>query len=269
MDFNMDYVLNNTSNYSNFTQKIARGRTNVELFVGTSTFLIIIFMTLAGNFLVILSILTYKPLNKVQNYFLVSLAAADLCVAALVMPFHVIKFWMGGKWAFGAALCQLWLTCDILCCTASILNLCVIALDRYWAITSPISYSNRRTMKFVLAMIAALWILSILISVPPLVGWNDWKSLSSMESTCQLTEETGFVVFSASGSFFVPLIVMTVVYMKIFAAARQRLRSKRYHSLRQYSQGLMKRAGTAGAEDEEDEDSGRNIKKRLRKFSAF
>ncbi len=63
-----------------------------ELAVGTLTFLVIIFMTVSGNILVILSIFTHRPLKKVQNYFLVSLAAADLAVATLVMPFHVVKF---------------------------------------------------------------------------------------------------------------------------------------------------------------------------------
>ena len=66
-----------------------------------------------------------------QNYFLVSLAAADLAVATLVMPLHVVKFLAGGKWLLGMTVCQMFTTFDILCCTASILNLCAIALDRY------------------------------------------------------------------------------------------------------------------------------------------
>ena len=35
------------------------------------------------------------------------------------------------KWVFGIHLCMFWLTSDILCCTASILNLCAIAVDRF------------------------------------------------------------------------------------------------------------------------------------------
>uniref|UniRef100_A0A915K1W5 G-protein coupled receptors family 1 profile domain-containing protein n=1 Tax=Romanomermis culicivorax TaxID=13658 RepID=A0A915K1W5_ROMCU len=121
-------------------------RTQAELIVGSLTFTVIIGMTIVGNILVVLSIFTYKPLHKVQNYFLVSLAAADLSVALLVMPLHIAKFLLG-RWVFGLAVCQIWLTLDILTCTASILNLCAIALDRYWAITNPIDYCNKRTMK--------------------------------------------------------------------------------------------------------------------------
>ncbi|PIO65529.1 hypothetical protein TELCIR_12794, partial [Teladorsagia circumcincta] len=39
-----------------------------------------------------------------------------------------------------------------------------------------------------------------------------------------------FVVFSASGSFFLPLLVMVVVYVKIFISARQRIRTNRGRS---------------------------------------
>jgi len=129
------------------------------------------------------------------------------------------------RWVFGLTVCQLWLTLDILTCTSSILNLCAIALDRYWAITDPIVYCNKRTPRLVLSMIGAVWGCSILISVPPSIGWNDWTT-EGLAQTCELTQNRGFVVFSAAGSFYIPLVVMTVVYAKIFVAARKRLRKR-------------------------------------------
>ena len=49
-------------------------------------------MTVVGNILVVVAVFSYRPLKKVQNYFLVSLAASDLAVAIVVMPLHVVKF---------------------------------------------------------------------------------------------------------------------------------------------------------------------------------
>ncbi|XP_050039053.1 probable G-protein coupled receptor No18 [Dermacentor andersoni] len=181
--------------------------------------------TVFGNVLVVLAIFTYRPLRSVQNMFIVSLAVADIAVALLVMPFNVAYSIMG-RWVFGLHMCELWLTCDVLCCTASILNLCAIALDRYWAIHDPINYAQKRTLRRVLLSIVLVWAISALISVPPLIGWNDWPEQFDETSPCQLTEERGYVLYSATGSFFAPLLIMTIVYFKIYLATRRRLRKR-------------------------------------------
>ncbi|KAG0724985.1 Octopamine receptor [Chionoecetes opilio] len=186
---------------------------------------VIIIFTIVGNVLVILSVFTYRPLRIVQNFFIVSLAVADLTVAVFVLPFNV-AYSIIGKWIFGIHLCEMWLTCDILCCTASILNLCAIALDRYWAITDPINYAQKRTLKRVLVMIGLVWAISVIICLPPLFGWNDWPETFTPDTPCILTQERGFVIYSSMGSFYCPLFIMTMVYIKIFTATRRRLRER-------------------------------------------
>ncbi|XP_033149342.1 tyramine/octopamine receptor [Drosophila busckii] len=186
---------------------------------------IIIVLTIIGNILVILSVFTYKPLRIVQNFFIVSLAVADLTVALLVQPFNV-AYSILGRWEFGIHMCKLWLTCDVLCCTSSILNLCAIALDRYWAITDPINYAQKRTVGRVLLLISGVWLLSLIISSPPLIGWNDWPDEFTSATPCELTSQRGYVIYSSLGSFFIPLIIMTIVYIEIFVATRRRLRER-------------------------------------------
>ncbi|XP_035901659.1 tyramine receptor 1 [Anopheles stephensi] len=194
--------------------------------IGTALILtLIIIITIVGNILVILSVFTYKPLRIVQNFFIVSLAVADLTVAILVLPLNV-AYSILGRWEFGIHVCKMWLTSDVLCCTASILNLCAIALDRYWAITDPINYAQKRTLERVLALIAGVWVLSLLISSPPLIGWNDWPEEFSSEFPCQLTSNQGYVIYSSLGSFFIPLVIMTIVYIEIYIATRRRLRER-------------------------------------------
>lgn len=182
-------------------------------------------ITIVGNILVILSVFTYKPLRIVQNFFIVSLAVADLTVAILVLPLNV-AYYVRGSWDFGIHVCKMWLTSDVLCCTASILHLCVIAMDRFWAITDPINYAQKRNVERVLFLIAGVWILSFIISSPPLLGWNDWPSEFHSDTPCELTSQRGYVVYSSLGSFFIPLIIMTIVYIEIFVATRRRLRER-------------------------------------------
>ncbi|CAD7003225.1 unnamed protein product [Ceratitis capitata] len=196
-----------------------------EAILTTIVLSIIIVLTIIGNILVILSVFTYKPLRIVQNFFIVSLAVADLTVALLVQPFNV-AYSMLGRWEFGIHVCKMWLTCDVLCCTSSILNLCAIALDRYWAITDPINYAQKRTVGRVLLLIAGVWILSLVISSPPLVGWNDWPDEFTSATPCELNSNRGYVIYSSLGSFFIPLAIMTIVYIEIYIATRRRLRER-------------------------------------------
>jgi octopamine/tyramine receptor len=185
----------------------------------------IILITIVGNILVILSVFTHKPLRIVQNFFIVSLAVADMTVAVLVLPLNV-AYSLLGRWHFGITACKMWVTSDVLCCTASILNLCAIALDRYWAITDPINYAQKRTLKRVLFWIASVWIVSLVISSPPLFGWNDWPDVFHADTPCTLTSQQGYIIYSSLGSFFIPLCIMTLVYVKIFIATRRRLRDR-------------------------------------------
>ncbi|OXA52585.1 D(2) dopamine receptor [Folsomia candida] len=65
----------------------------------------------------------------------------------------------------------LWIALDILLCTASILSLCAISIDRYLAITRPLAYSRRRRSKrLALSMISCVWVAAAIITSPPILG---------------------------------------------------------------------------------------------------
>lgn len=185
----------------------------------------VIITTVFGNILVIMSVVQYPPLRSVPNIFIVSLAVADLMVAIGVLPLNVV-YNVTGVWLFGGVVCKLWLTCDVLCCTASILNLCAIALDRYQAITQPIAYAQKRTVSRVMWTVALVWIVSAVICSPPLIGWNDWPDVFDERTPCALTTHPGYVVYSSMGSFYIPLGVMSITYLKIYIATRRRLRRR-------------------------------------------
>ena len=251
----LDYVNSNESIYGQHVTFFGCSSMETwEIVLSIVSLIIIIIVTVIGNVLVIMSVCTYRPLRTAQNFFIVSLAVADLTVALLVLPFNIAYITMG-RWVFGSYICQMWLTCDILCCTASILNLSAIALDRYWAITDPINYANKRTLKLVLSMIAGVWAASFLICLPPLFGWNDWPDEFTIEEPCKLSEKRGFVLFSSMGSFYIPLVVILIVYAKIFRAIRRRTRERAKQSkIKQMSSTKL----AMRAEDSVLSDNGQN-----------
>lgn len=87
-------------------------------------------LTICGNLLVVISVCFVKKLRQPSNYLIVSLAVADLSVALAVMPFVSITDLIGGQWIFGKFFCNVFIAMDVMCCTASILTLCVISIDR-------------------------------------------------------------------------------------------------------------------------------------------
>jgi len=184
---------------------------------------VIIVIIVLGNGLVIVAIAADRRLKGVQNWFIASLAVSDLLVGVFIMPLSLANELMG-YWAFGDVLCQLWLSTDVLLCTASILNLCLISLDRYWSITRAISYLRKRTPRRATVMISVVWTTSAIICFPPLAGWSRPQPIVDGQPLCVLSEEPGYVLYSIIGSFYLPLGVMAVVYVKIYLAARWRAR---------------------------------------------
>ncbi|XP_062564685.1 probable G-protein coupled receptor No18 [Armigeres subalbatus] len=180
-------------------------------------FLVILFcalivITVIGNTLVILSVATTRRLRTVTNCFVMSLAVADWLVGIFVMPPAVIVFAVE-KWELGRILCDIWISLDVLLCTASILSLCAISVDRYLAVTQPLTYSKRRRSKrLALLMIFVVWLVALAITCPPILGWYDQDR---ERHECQYNQNKGYVVFSAMGSFFIPMSVMLYVYSKI------------------------------------------------------
>ncbi|XP_006812700.1 5-hydroxytryptamine receptor 1A-alpha-like [Saccoglossus kowalevskii] len=182
-----------------------------------------IVITVCGQLLVILAIITEKALRTPSNYCIISLALTDLILAVIVMPIAMLMEIWGGVWFFGKHFCDVFIFFDVLCCTASIYNLCLISLDRYLSIISPIRYSVRRTPTRALVGIIICWSICILISVIRPIGW---KTVSGDAHFCGLVNG-GFRIFSSLLSFYVPLVVMLFVYYKMFQAARSRLKKIR------------------------------------------
>ena len=139
--------------------------------ISSAVVTVIMLVIVLGNVLVIVAVARDRHLRGPQNWFVASLAMSDILVGLFIMPLSLTNELLG-YWPFGSALCQLWLATDVLLCTASILNLVLISLDRYWSITMAMTYIRRRTPRLAVALIAAVWALSMVICFPPLVGWK-------------------------------------------------------------------------------------------------
>ena len=184
---------------------------------------IIIFAAIFGNLLVIISVCRHYKLRITTNYFIVSLACADILVAAFAMSFNA-SVAISGKWIFNRLVCDFWNSCDVLFSTASIMHLCCISLDRYYAIIKPLDYPMKITTKTVSYMLAVVWVSSSLISfIPIFTGWytttEHLQDQAKYPDVCEFVVNTPYALISSSVSFWLPCCVMLWTYWRIYVEA--------------------------------------------------
>ncbi|XP_075677382.1 5-hydroxytryptamine receptor-like [Dermatophagoides pteronyssinus] len=194
---------------------------SVSLILGILTCL-----TIIGNVFVIAAIIMERNLRTTANYLVLSLAVADLMVACFVMPLGAVSE-IRQQWSLGTLLCDVWTSADVLCCTASILHLLAIALDRYWAVTY-VDYIHKRTPQRICWMIFAVWTVAAIVSIPPILGWKDpyFNVRVEQEKRCLISQDIGYQVFATISTFYGPLIFILLLYWKIYQVARKRIRHK-------------------------------------------
>ncbi|XP_042308777.1 5-hydroxytryptamine receptor 1A [Sceloporus undulatus] len=224
--------------------------------LGTSVALgSLILFAAAGNGCVIAAIALERSLQTVANYLIGSLAVTDLMVSVLVLPMAAL-YQVLGKWTLGQATCDLFIALDVLCCTSSILHLCAIALDRFWAITDPIDYVNKRTPRRAALLISLTWLVGFLVSIPPMLGWRTPQDRSDPDA-CTISKDPGYTIYSTFGAFYLPLLLMLVLYGRIFRAARFRIRKtvKKTHRDKKKKDQHQHQPHPAEEEQEEDQEA--------------
>ncbi|KAK2824677.1 hypothetical protein Q5P01_021852 [Channa striata] len=264
--------MDNHSTWSNFTQLLSKlngtdaegdeeeeedeedadggGGGGLRVLISCVLFLLIV-STLLGNTLVCAAVVKFRHLrSKVTNFFVISLAVSDLFVAVLVMPWEAITE-VTGAWLFGR-FCDVWIAFDIMCSTASILNLCVISVDRYWAIASPFKYERKMTPRVAFVMIGVAWTLSILISfIPVQLNWHrdgeevgevtqeegapmaasgrnftnsSHLNASTVSKSCVANLNRTYAISSSLISFYIPVVIMVATYTRIYRIAQTQIR---------------------------------------------
>ncbi|VDP65395.1 unnamed protein product [Echinostoma caproni] len=199
-----------------------------NVLVGALMFATIV-VTVLGNILVVFAVLREHHMrSNLTNRFLVSLAVADLLMGGVVMPFAVVLTLQDGYWPYGRNWCDLWHAFDVLCSTASIMNLCAIAVERFWATENPISYASEKTRRRCTIMLICVWVCSTTISFPAIAWWRRTSDyFAGGPNECNFTSDQIYLISSSLVSFYIPLIVMTSVYFKIYQTATKLTRSLR------------------------------------------
>uniref|UniRef100_A0A3P9K6A6 Muscarinic acetylcholine receptor n=1 Tax=Oryzias latipes TaxID=8090 RepID=A0A3P9K6A6_ORYLA len=185
---------------------------------------IVSIITIVGNILVMLSFKVNSQLKTVNNYYLLSLAAADLIIGVFSMNLYTSYILMG-YWALGSLACDLWLALDYVASNASVMNLLVISFDRYFSITRPLTYRAKRTPRRAAIMIGLAWLVSLILWAPPILCWQYFVGKRTVpERQCQIQffSEPVITFGTAIAAFYIPVSVMTILYCRIYKETEKR-----------------------------------------------
>ncbi|XP_060686831.1 muscarinic acetylcholine receptor M3-like [Hemiscyllium ocellatum] len=181
-------------------------------------------VTIIGNILVIVAFKVNKQLKTVNNYFLLSLAFADVIIGVISMNLYTTYIIMD-RWALGNVACDLWLAIDYVASNASVMNLLVISFDRYLSITRPLTYRAKRTPKRAGVMIGLAWIVSFVLWAPAILFWQYFvgeRTVPPDECFIQFLSEPIITFGTAIAAFYLPVTIMTILYWRIYKETEKR-----------------------------------------------
>ncbi|XP_039605598.1 trace amine-associated receptor 1-like [Polypterus senegalus] len=193
---------------------------------------IIIVVTVCGNLLVVVTISHFRQLHTPTNYLILSLALVDLLLGCCLMPPLMARI-AESCWYFGELLCKFHHSSSIMLGTASIIHLCLISVDRYFAVCHPLRYKNIITNLITLIFIVFTWVLSavlgfiIIFLELNIKGIEDQYINTKCVGSCNLMLNEVSGLLSSLFSFYLPGAVMICIYIKIFSVASRQARAIR------------------------------------------
>ncbi|XP_032215065.1 muscarinic acetylcholine receptor M1 isoform X2 [Mustela erminea] len=194
-------------------------------FIGITTGLLSL-ATVTGNLLVLISFKVNTELKTVNNYFLLSLACADLIIGTFSMNLYTTYLLMG-HWALGTLACDLWLALDYVASNASVMNLLLISFDRYFSVTRPLSYRAKRTPRRAALMIGLAWLVSFILWAPAILFWQylvGERTVLAGQCYIQFLSQPIITFGTAMAAFYLPVTVMCTLYWRIYRETENRAR---------------------------------------------
>ncbi len=98
-----------------------------------------------GNVIVITAFIINKKLRHYSNYFLLNLSVADLLIGFLIPSYMILRL-QDNK--VNDVICKSWLVLDYVTCSASVLCIVAISLDRFLLVYKGLEYiANKKPYK--------------------------------------------------------------------------------------------------------------------------
>lgn len=186
-----------------------------------SVVLILAAIIVAGNSLVIASVISNRRLQSKTSAFITSLAVCDLIIGLVLMPLIVVSNTLGPAVQNGLDYCHVTISVAIMLMFNSVANLGAVTFDRFLAVVVPLRYKSIMTKRVIVPIIAFVWIFSTVFGFIPFMGWRTVvkpKPGSGLFCQVPLNLAPSYII-TVCVVGFLPSIFVLVAYLKIFQTA--------------------------------------------------
>lgn len=217
---------------------IALKSRNISLIVVESLFLLLInSMAFFGNFLICLAFYRNPRLRIIPNYYVISLAMADLLTSVFCLPFSVGAL-IAGKWPFDDWTCQLQGYCVFAFSIASLHTMGLTACNRYIRVLHSHLYSNFYTSKLTIITVLLIWAWALFCSALPFILKISTFVFHPGTVICYSSPSftpSSIALFTTTLAINIPapMAAVIILYHKVFRAIRHqgfRVSTERGHS---------------------------------------
>ncbi|OCT59799.1 melanopsin-A [Xenopus laevis] len=177
-----------------------------------------------GNFLVIYAFCRSRSLRSPANMFIINLAITDFLMSVTQAPVFFATS-LHKRWIFGEKGCELYAFCGALFGITSMITLMVIAVDRYFVITRPLTSIGVMSKKRAVLILLGVWLYSLAWSLPPFFGWSAYVP-EGLLTSCTWDYMTftpsvrAYTMLLFCFVFFIPLFIIIYCYIFIFKAIK-------------------------------------------------
>ena len=189
-----------------------------ELIIIGVTMTVMSLLIVLSNVAVIWLYLKNTRLQQPKNFFIVSLAVADIIIGLIPVNFYTV-YLLYGYWPLGVFVCNLWLIIDYWACTVSTLSLMTISYERFYFTWFPLQHRISWTGAYIKKVIVGIWVLAFLIWAPAILLYpyaRGEHTVPSDQCYIQFLLESGTVtLITAFFSYYGPVLFTTLAYVMV------------------------------------------------------
>ena len=160
------------------------------------------------NIVAIIALRKTPSLPKPLKVLLLSISVSDLCVGLLVQPLYVALHRINGDKPIFTTLARVNTISTTFFCTATLLGICAVSVDRFLAIHLHLRYQEIVTHRRVVAVVISIWVLSAVLSVP---------RTNTFEKADRII--LAIIVFITLGC----LVAIAIIYVKLYLVLKHHI----------------------------------------------